>query len=95
MAKSNKHDLTVRNKDDVILEVEMCVKEARVVGRQASMDLVWLKIQKTSQRNVFGDFHLQHFICTVSLHETEKKASAITTSTDPQFAFRKRKNKST
>lgn len=35
---------------------------ASTVGRTASKNLMWLKIQKTSQRNVFVDLLLQRYI---------------------------------
>lgn len=73
-----------------VLKVKMCVTEARVVGSQASMNPLRFKIQETSQRNVFGDFLLQGFIKTVSLHETEKGLSNHNLHTHPQFVFKKR-----
>lgn len=72
-----------------VLEVKMCVNEARVVGSRASMSPLRFKIQETSQRNVFADFLLQGYIKTVSLHETEKGLSYHNLHTDPQFVFKK------
>lgn len=70
-----------------VLVVKICVNEARVVGSQASMNSLRFKSQETSQRNVFGDFLLQGYIKTVSLHETEKGLSNHNLHTDPQFVF--------
>lgn len=54
-----------------------------MVGSQASLNPLRFKIQETSQRNVFGDFLLQGYIKTVSLHEAEKGLGNHNLHTDP------------